>query len=206
MSTLKDARTQISVRITEQTATIKGAEASKAVYEKALADIDKQIARSDAAEAKATAKAAKATAKAEAKAVKAEAKPAKEPKAPKAEKKAPEKKAAKAAEKKAVGEKLPPMKERIKKVLGSKSMDCPAIMDALKIKNWLPDAKDPKAYVSFLLSGNPNDFKRVSRGVYCVNTDKAEEPKVEAKNSKSSKSSDEILADAGVLGGPAFGS
>lgn len=182
-----------------------------------------------APKAKAAPKAPKAEAK-PAKAPKAQKTP-KAPKAPKAEAK-PAKTAAKktagkgkgkgtqslAAEgRRAVAEGLrPPIKDAIAKIMGGKTMSIDDIFEGLKSKSWLPNSSEPRQYIAYLLSTSKDRFERVAsagRGFYRVKSGdtKAEPvkaapkaPKAEAK-ADSLPSTDEILANAGVLGNAVFG-
>lgn len=62
----------------------------------------------------------------------------------------------------------PPMSHAMATVMGSRSMASLEIVNALKARGWLPNAKRPRDYVSFMLSQNRKVFERVKRGVYRV--------------------------------------
>lgn len=171
---------------------------------KATATVKKAVAKGKAKAAAAPKKAPKAKAT-KAKAAAAPKKKAEAPKvAAKAKAAAPKKKAvakAKAAPtakksaanakisktRKAVADgKIPPLKERLRLVMGSKEMEVKDIITELEKKNWLPDSKDPSTYMSFMLSSSKDDFERVSRGKYKVlakktDTTAAAAPKAEKK-------------------------
>lgn len=65
-------------------------------------------------------------------------------------------------------DRLPPLHERIKVVLGSKEMTIPEVIEGLKAhKGWLPKSRDLGAYISLVLSTHMADhFDRVKRGLY----------------------------------------
>lgn len=126
----------------------KGPKAKKAVKE-AAAPVAKETKAKEAKTAKKDAK-PKETAKAK----------AKEPKAPKAPR-----------EKRATGEKGPPLHEKIKIVMGSKEMTIDDVIEALKAHDasWVPKSRDLNAYISLVLSTHLEDyFDRVKRGIYKV--------------------------------------
>ncbi len=64
--------------------------------------------------------------------------------------------------------KLPPLKVRIKKVMGDKDMEVKVVIAELDKKGWLPESNDISTYISFMLSSLKNDFVRIKRGVYKV--------------------------------------
>lgn len=150
---------------------------------KATATVKKTAAKSKATKAapKATAKkATKATAAPKKKAAAAASAPKKAAAKVKA---APKKAATKGAAKKAAAAnsakisrtrkavadgKLPPLKERIRQVMGSKEMEVKEIIVELDKKGWLPESKDNSTYMSYMLSSSKEDFERVSRGKYKV--------------------------------------
>jgi hypothetical protein len=65
------------------------------------------------------------------------------------------------------GEK-PLLRNAIVQVMGDQEMGCGQVFEALAAKGWLPASTDAKAYISFILSGNPAVFTRVARGIYKV--------------------------------------
>jgi hypothetical protein len=70
------------------------------------------------------------------------------------------------APKAAVEGKLPPLRERIRLVLGDGALEVKAIILGLEKRNWLPQSNDPPAYISVMLASSKDHFVRVQRGVY----------------------------------------
>lgn len=113
--------------------------------------------------------------------------------------------------------KRPPIKDAIAKVMGTKTMSIDDIFEGLKAKTWLPNSSEPRQYIAYLLSTSKDRFERVAsagRGFYRAKSGdtKAEPvaktaPKAEpvAKTENHTTSTDEILANAGVLGNAVFG-
>lgn len=65
----------------------------------------------------------------------------------------------------------PPLKEAIKRVMGSKRMSLAKLMLGLDLNKWSPLSATPqkaREYVAQLISHNPDDFEVVERGVYRV--------------------------------------
>lgn len=77
---------------------------------------------------------------------------------------------------------LPPLRDRVKIVMGSETLTIPDILARLAEKDWDPNGDDPRAYLAVVLSAERTTFKRVSRGHYCV-----AEAVVEGPTEKSSK-------------------
>ena len=63
---------------------------------------------------------------------------------------------------------LPPLKDRLKIVMGAGEVSIKTIVDALSAKNWAPKSKSLGTYISFMLGSHPETFERVRRGVYKV--------------------------------------
>ena len=111
----------------------------------------------------------------------------------------------------------PPIKEAIATVMGDRTMTIDEIFEGLRAKNWLPNSNEPRQYISYLLSTSKERFERVrsaGRGVYRGKTTAEVEtaPKaptvrkrIKAEKVAEVRSTDEILAESGVLGIPAFG-
>lgn len=145
------------------------------------------------------------TEKASAKVLTAEVKVRKKPgPKPKAEKALASSKPTAKADKKANGR--PSTKEAISRVLSNRSMTIDEVYEALRAKSWLPNSSDPRGYVGYLLSTTKDRFERVkgSRGVYRAKTVAAPVAVAPAVPG-AGLSTDEILANAGVLGDAVFG-
>jgi hypothetical protein len=108
----------------------------------------------------------------------------------------------------------PPIKDAIGKIMGSKTMTIDEIFEGLRAKSWLPNSAEPRQYIAYLLSTSKDRFERVTgagRGVY---RNKTISVKIETKTTSKAKapngasptlSTDEILANSGVLGDAVFG-
>ena len=173
--------------------------AAKATVKKAKAKAKKKVAKAKKKVAKAKAKkkvAAKATPKKKV-AAKAKKKVAAKAKATtKATTKsasnsvteASRKNAAEGRRSVATGER-PPLKQAMATVMGNKTLNADAVVDALRKKKWLPASSDHRQYISFMLSNNcPETFTRTSkRGWYkVVNKAEAAAPSAKSGNSKKS--------------------
>ena len=115
--------------------------------------------------------------------------------------------------------KRPPIKDAIGKIMGSKTMSIDDIFEGLKAKSWLPNSSEPRQYISYLLSTSKDRFERVAsagRGFYRAKSadtkvepapkaDPAPKAEVAPKADNHVPSTDEILANAGVLGNAVFG-
>ena len=81
----------------------------------------------------------------------------------------------KLAEQRVAGDdKMPPLHERLKIVMGNDDVTIPQAIERLSARDasWVPESTDLKAYISLALSTHVKDlFDRVSRGVYCVKKD-----------------------------------
>lgn len=121
---------------------------------------------------------------------------------------------------KAVAEGLrPPIKDAIAKVMGERTMTIDEIFEGLRANNWLPNSSEPRQYISYLLSTTKERFERVpsaGRGVYrgkvqATATEVAPRAptvrkRVKAETSSAEvRSTDQILADSGLLDSPVFG-
>jgi hypothetical protein len=62
----------------------------------------------------------------------------------------------------------PSIREAMARVMGKKTMNAAEIVDGLKAKGWMPNAKDPRTYCLYTLSDNKETFERVERGRYKV--------------------------------------
>lgn len=80
----------------------------------------------------------------------------------------------------------PSLRASIVRVMGSEALDAGAILDRLKTKGWMPQAKDARGAVLYMLSKNPGTFKRVGRGTYQVAEGVTAET-IEAKAKKTAK-------------------
>lgn len=109
-------------------------------------------------------------------------KPAAAPAAPaKGVKKAKTKTAATAAPAadKPLDDKMPPLHERLRIVMGKDPVTIPDAIERLRARDpkWVPESTDLKAYISLALSTHVKDlFERVSRGVYRVREGAAAAP------------------------------
>jgi len=67
-------------------------------------------------------------------------------------------------------DKKPPLRERLRIVLGEDQVTIPLAIERLRAKDasWLPESTDLNAYISLALSTHKETFERVSRGVYQV--------------------------------------
>jgi hypothetical protein len=100
----------------------------------------------------------------------------------------------------------PPIKDAIQKVMSGKAMSIDDIFEGLKAKSWLPNSSEPRQYISYILSTSKDRFERVvgSRGVYKPKGTTADKAPKAAKAAPV-VSTDEILANAGLLGDAIFG-
>ena len=206
----------------------KAKEASDAKLEslqEKLAQFDAQFpAVGDGAKVSTAAKGAKRGRKPGKKVAKKATKKAAAPKAKKAAKKATKKAAPKAKAKKgrkptknvaaAEGRRAvargdrPVLKEAMKTVMGDKVMAAQDIVDGLKAKGWLPNAKDPRTYISFTLSAQKDAFERTEkRGYYRVRKNgkaapkKPSTPKAAASGNHTKKPKGDVdkgLAELGI--------
>lgn len=81
------------------------------------------------------------------------------------------KKESAAAPKAVRGDKLPPLHDRIRTILGSKAMTIKEIIEGLQAhdKSWVPPSKNLHGYISMVCGTHEKDyFDRVKRGVYKV--------------------------------------
>lgn len=68
-------------------------------------------------------------------------------------------------------DKMPPLHERLRIVIGNDECSIPECIDRLRARDesWVPESKELKAYISLALSTHVKDlFQRVKRGVYRV--------------------------------------
>jgi len=67
-------------------------------------------------------------------------------------------------------DRMPPLRERLKIVMGEDSVSIQEAIDRLNAKDpaWVPDSTDLKGYISLALSTHKDVFERVRRGVYSV--------------------------------------
>lgn len=138
--------------------------------------------------------------------VKAKAAPAK--KAPakaapaKPAKKTPKNRAAEGRRAVLAGER-PTLKDAMKQVMGSRTMNSQEVYDALKAKGWLPNSTEPKNYIGYSLSSMKDHFERVpdkGRGFYRVRGSATNgTAKVETKAPEAPSASDQSLADAAEI-------
>lgn len=84
------------------------------------------------------------------------------------------------------GASLPPLKKAMLMVMGEETMTSGEIVEALEAKGWLPASKDPRQYVSFMLSSNtPEVFERTEkRGQYRVRSEYLATQGGKSKNGK----------------------
>jgi hypothetical protein len=119
----------------------------------------------------------------------------------------------------------PPIKDAMAQVMGEEVLNADTIFERLEKKEWLPNAKKPRAYIGYLLSATKERFESVptkGRGFYRVKDKtskangggkkteetkaatvpakvetKASEPKVAAAE-KATTSADDVLAELGM--------
>lgn len=182
--------------------TAKAAPKTKAA-KKTAAKATKKTAKKAKAKAKAAAapKAAKKkTAKATKKTAKAAAKSGK--KGSKKASKAATNAAAEGRRAVARGDR-PPLKNALERAMGNKGDF--KVDDAIKeltAKNWMPNTKNPREYIGYILSSNNDLFERVSWGVYRVKTTKAaaapKNGKSEETKAKPAVQTEKELASLGI--------
>ena len=62
----------------------------------------------------------------------------------------------------------PRWKQALTIAMGDSTMSAQQVLDALTSKGWAPTNKNPKQYISMMLSSNKKNFVCVSRGQYQV--------------------------------------
>jgi hypothetical protein len=62
----------------------------------------------------------------------------------------------------------PPLKEAMAIVSGNDKVTSLTVVNRLKDKGWLPNAANPRSYISYMFSSNKDVFENVRRGVYRV--------------------------------------
>lgn len=96
----------------------------------------------------------------------------------------------------------PKIKQAMMLVMGDRTTNASVIYEELKVRDWLPNSNDPRAYIAYLLSSLKDAFERVEgrgRGFYRVRPAETT-PAPTAKTVKTGLSeTDAILQDAGVL-------
>jgi len=103
----------------------------------------------------------------------------------------------------------PPVKEAIIRVLGDRIMSGEDVYEGLVKRDWLPNSKEPRKYVGYLLSSTKDRFEAVKssgRGMYrAVGVASVEhpapvvEPKNEVPTPSKPQQEDDILADLGGM-------
>lgn len=68
--------------------------------------------------------------------------------------------------------KRPKLLDAIARVMGKETLSSPEIFKRLKKKGWQPGSANPVAYISYMLSDNPEVFARPQRGYYQVKAKK----------------------------------
>jgi len=112
----------------------------------------------------------------------------------------------------------PSLKDAMTQVLGTEALDSAGIYDRLKAKGWLPNAQNPRSYIGYTLSSSKEHFTRVNgrRGFYTVKAQAAavatpveaapvKAPKSKANGKITGQTTEQVLADAGLSDGSAFG-
>lgn len=101
--------------------------------------------------------------------------------------------------------KRPKIKDAMKTVMGSVVMNATTVFEALKARDWLPNANNPRAYIAYLLSSLRDDFDRVEgrRGFYRVHGTVSESASATATKrpvrTETIDDTDAVLQDAGVI-------
>jgi hypothetical protein len=60
----------------------------------------------------------------------------------------------------------PKLVDAIMIVMGDSKMDSAQVIEALRAKDWAPNAKKLQSYISYMLSSNKDKFERLERGIY----------------------------------------
>jgi hypothetical protein len=82
--------------------------------------------------------------------------------------------------------KRPAIRQAIIDVMGTDVLDATAVTERLKERGWLPNSKDPKRYVGYVMSSLPGTFLRIKgkRGFYRVQRATAPKSKKKAAPKK----------------------
>jgi hypothetical protein len=94
----------------------------------------------------------------------------------------------------------PKIRDAMVTVMGTNIMNALSIYEDLKVRDWLPNSSNPRAYIAYLLSSFSETFERVpskGRGYYRVRATATAE--VLRNGVPQLNNTDEILRDAGVL-------
>lgn len=62
----------------------------------------------------------------------------------------------------------PSLRASMVRVMGNQSLNAGEVLDLLKDKGWMPQGKDPRGAVLYMMNKHPNTFERVDRGRYRV--------------------------------------
>ncbi len=99
----------------------------------------------------------------------------------------------------------PPIKVAIQQVMGDEILGGDEVLARLEKKGWVPNAKEPRKYVGYLLSASREFFEAVPgrRGFYHSKAAGKSSTSTAPKKSKKASSADEVLESFGVSTSPA---
>lgn len=87
------------------------------------------------------------------------------------------------------------LKDGIRVVLGTKTMDGQQIYDELKKRNFAINSNNPLKYVRYTLSANPEIFHRAGRGIYRLSAEPSAKGARQAPAGKKSRRTAEAVRD-----------